>query len=293
MGARNGVAVDTDIIEAPAPAGLPIGPGSLTWKYAGDWRNMLFLGRTGILQNMHPAVGAALQQHSNFFDNPWDRLVRSVPQIQGMIYDADNEAQAGRVRDYHKLLKGEDSRGRRYHALNPEVYWWTHATFIELSIAINEFFGTPLTAAEKDQLIAEGITWWRMYGLSDRVLVSNYAEFKEYWDRTIDEVLEANATTDFALRLDRARIPTVPGIPEPVWSVIWRPVMAFNLWLANGLMPERAREILGMRWGRVDQAVFGVFCAAIRHTWPLLPERLRYAPRAYAGIKRVRSAQAH
>ncbi|MFF3571027.1 oxygenase MpaB family protein [Nocardia jiangxiensis] len=205
---------------------------------------MLFLGRTGILQNMHPAVGAALQQHSNFFDNPWDRLVRSVPQIQGMIYDADNEAQAERVRDYHKPLEGIDSRGERYHALNPDVYWWTHATFIELNIAINEYFGTPLTDAQKDQLIAEGVTWWRMYGLSDRVLVSNYAEFQEYWNRTIDEVLERNPTTDFALDLNRTRIPALPGIPEPLWSVIWRPVMAFNLWLANGLMPERARQIL-------------------------------------------------
>jgi len=128
-----------------------------------------------------------------------------------------------------------------------------------------------------------------MYGLSDRVLVSNYAEFEEYWNRTIDEVLERNATTDFALRLDREKIPTMPGIPEPVWSVIWRPVMAFNLWLANGLMPERAREILGMRpWGRLDQAAFTVFCNAIRYTWPLLPDRLKYAPRAYAGIERVR-----
>lgn len=76
---------------------------------------------------------------------------------------------------------------------------------------------------------------------------------KQHWDRTIDEVLEANATTDFALRLNRERIPAMPGIPEPVWSVTWRPVMAFNVWL-------------------------------------LLPDRLEYAPRAYAGIKRVRAA---
>ncbi len=289
MGATNGSALATATADGSEPVGAPIGPGSLVWKYAGDYRNMLFLGRTGILQNMHPAVGAALQDHSDFFTDPWDRLVRSLPQIQGMIYDADNEAQAGRVRDYHKPLKGTDSRGERYHALNPEVYWWTHATFIELNIAVNEYFGTPLTDEEKEQLIAEGITWWRMYGLSDRVLVRDYAEFKQYWDRTIDEVLERNATTDFALSLDRHRIPAFPGIPEPVWTVIWRPVMAFNLWLANGLMPERARDILGMRrWTRLDRAAFTVFCNAVRHTWPLLPERLRYAPRAYAGIERVR-----
>ncbi|WP_063038655.1 oxygenase MpaB family protein [Nocardia grenadensis] len=74
-----------------------------------------------------------------------------------------------------------------------------------------------------------------------------------------------------------------------MWSVIWRPVMAFNVWLANGLMPERAREILELRWTAVGQKLFGVFTAVVRTVWPLLPDRLRYAPRAYAGVRRVRA----
>jgi uncharacterized protein (DUF2236 family) len=52
------------------PAGAPLGPGSLTWKYHGDRLGLLLLWRTGTLQNMHPAVNSALQQMSNFFDNP-------------------------------------------------------------------------------------------------------------------------------------------------------------------------------------------------------------------------------
>jgi uncharacterized protein (DUF2236 family) len=38
------------------------------------------------------------------------------------------------------------------------VFWWSHATFVESIIAGSEYFGTPLTPAEKDQLIAEGVT---------------------------------------------------------------------------------------------------------------------------------------
>ena len=34
----------------------PIGPGSLTWTHFGDVRGLLYLGRAGTLQNMHPAV---------------------------------------------------------------------------------------------------------------------------------------------------------------------------------------------------------------------------------------------
>ncbi|MFI9410113.1 oxygenase MpaB family protein [Nocardia gamkensis] len=265
----------------------PLGPGSLLWTYLGDRRLLLFLGRTGVMQNMHPAVGAALQDHSNFFDDPWDRLLRSIPQILGTIYDADAEQTAARVRDYHKPLKGTDSRGRRYHALNPEVYWWTHVTFVETVIAMNDHFGTPLTDAQKNQLVAEAVTWWRRYGLSDRVLATDYAEFRRYWQHIIDNELESNATTDYAFALGRNRIPAPPGIPELVWSVIWRPVMAVNIWLGIALLPPRCREVLGLTWNGRDQRLFDLFTATVRATWPRLPTRLRYFHRAYTAIQRT------
>ena len=273
-------------------AAAPSGPDSLLWKYFGDSRLLLFLGRTGTLQNMHPAVGAALQDHSNFFDDPWDRLLRSLPAILGMIYDDDSEAQSGRVRDFHKNLKGTDSGGRRYHALNPDVFWWTHATFVETVITMNEHFGTPLTDSEKDQLIREGVTWWRTYGLSDRVAIDNYADFKQYWDETIANVLESNATTDFAMAIAFTRIPAPPGIPGVVWEAIRIPVMQANVWIGNSMLPPKCREILGQSWNPWDELLFRTFATGVRIVWPVLPERVRYMPRAYAGIKRVRAERA-
>ncbi|MEU1209387.1 oxygenase MpaB family protein [Nocardia sp. NPDC005825] len=276
----------------PATPVDPLGPDSLLWKYLGDARAMLFIGRSGTLQSMHPAVNAALQQHSTFFDNPWDRLLRSIPQVLGMIYDADAREETERVRDYHKPLKGIDEHGRRYHALDPEVFWWTHATFVETCVALNDYFGTPLTDTEKDQLIAEGAAWWRRYGLSERVVIDNYADFQRYWDRTIDEVLESNATTDYVTTLRHTKIPPLTGIPQPVWDLIWRPVMTANVWLANGLMPTRCRDTLGWQWTRTDQALLAALATTIRTIWPILPQRLRYHPRAYAGIRRTRHESA-
>ncbi|MFI5783895.1 oxygenase MpaB family protein [Nocardia sp. NPDC051570] len=271
------------------PAGLPIGPGSLTWRLLGDRRQLLFLGRTGTLQNMHPAVGAALQDHSNFFDDPWDRLMRSIPQILGVIYDAPQAGTAIKVRDYHKSLKGTDPKGRRYHALNPDVFWWTHATFIETLIAMEEYFGTGLTAAEKDQLIAEGITWWQQYGLSMSPTLTDYTEFTVYWDRMLAMGLESNATTDYAVSATSRKIPPPPGVPALLWTAVQRPVTAFNVWLLTALMPERGREILELSWTRRDQAAFRVFAGVVRRAWPLVPERVRYFPRAYDNIQRVRA----
>ncbi|GGS30885.1 oxygenase MpaB family protein [Actinokineospora fastidiosa] len=269
----------------------PIGPGSLTWHHFGDTRGLLFLGRIGTLQNMHPAVGAALRDHSDFFDNPLDRLFRSMPPILGVVYDPPGSDTGALVRGFHTGLSGTDSRGRRYHALNPDVFWWTHATFVEGIIAVNEFFGTPLTDAEKDRLVAEGVTWWRRYGLSGRPVIDNYADFAAYWQRMLDEELEANSTTDFAVRIADARIPPPRFVPGPVWAVVRDPVVRFGVWLSVALLPPRAREILGLTWTERQERRFRAFAAVVRAVWPRLPRRLRYLDRAYANMRLVETGR--
>ncbi|MEU1431897.1 oxygenase MpaB family protein [Nocardia sp. NPDC005746] len=274
-------------IEQPTtvPRGAPLGPGSLLWEYFGDHRLKLFFGRSGTLQNMHPAVSAALQQHSNFFDDPWDRLLRSVPRIEDSIYDPPESAASVRVRDYHRDIKGVDHHGQRYHALNPDIFWWTHVTFVEAVMAMNEYFGTPLTGDQKQQLWAEGVTWWERYGLSAQPVFGTYEEFQAYWEHMLADELEANETTDFALRAAGIPIPPVPGVPTWAWTVIRRPFMEFNVWLLAAMMPERGREILGIDWNRLDEFGFRVFAGTVRRAWPLLPRPLRYDRRVYRKIR--------
>ena len=49
---------------------------------------------------------------------------------------ADARATAATVRDYHRPIKGELAADRgRYHALDPETYYWAHATFFEAQVA--------------------------------------------------------------------------------------------------------------------------------------------------------------
>ena len=38
----------------------PLGPDSLLWKWGADNRIQLLRGYTGVLQNMHPAIGQSL-----------------------------------------------------------------------------------------------------------------------------------------------------------------------------------------------------------------------------------------
>ena len=104
--------------EIPFDQRMDLGPGSFLWRWAGDNR-LGFTGlAAGILQLMHPGLGAGVVQHSAFFTEPWDRIFRSIPEIIGVIYDGpEAEATGLRVRDYHRRISGTDDQGRRYSAL--------------------------------------------------------------------------------------------------------------------------------------------------------------------------------
>jgi hypothetical protein len=134
-----------------ASRGAPLGPDSLTWRYLGDARNLLLAGRAGVLQTMHPAIDAGVRQHSDFFVNPLNRIIRSAGPILGVVYDEDWQATGHTVRDFHRPIKGTMRDGRRYAALDPDTYFWAHATFFEAQIATQQLFGTPLTAAERSR----------------------------------------------------------------------------------------------------------------------------------------------
>ncbi|EFV12677.1 oxygenase MpaB family protein [Segniliparus rugosus] len=266
----------------------PLGPGSLTWEHFGDLRSFLLLGRAGTLQNMHPVLDTALRQHSNFFADPMDRFRRSVEPILSMIYAADPERRAEVVRDFHKPIKGTADDGARYHALDPDVYWWTHVTFYESIIATQEIFGKPFTEEQKRQIVAEGMSWWRLYGMSERPAFGTYEDFQRYWAHMLRDVLGRNFTTDFSRDIHRKKIPAPPFLPKWIWPLLRYPVMALGGWVTSGSMPPEAREILGWRWTRLDAAGFAVFRRAVRVGWLLLPRKQRYISVSWQGMERVR-----
>ena len=160
--------------DAP-PAASPLGPESLTWKYFGDLRTGMMGVWIGAIQNMYPELGAGVEEHSILLREPLQRVARSVYPIMGVVYDGGRAAQTGeQIKQYHHTIKGVDSTGRRYHALNPETFYWAHATFFMLVIKVAEYFCGGLTEAEKRQLFDEHVQWYRdvrhEYAASPQVL---------------------------------------------------------------------------------------------------------------------------
>jgi uncharacterized protein (DUF2236 family) len=268
------------------PTRAPLGPGSLTWKYFADIRGVLLAQRAGVLQVMHPAIAAALIDHSDVFENPLQRLVRSAGPILGVVYDEDGEATAHWVRNQHPPIRGRDAQGRSYHALDPDTYYWAHATFFESQIATQEFFGTPLTAANKERLYAESITWYARYGLTMRPVPPDYGAFERYWERMFEDVLEPTSVALAGVRATRDLPAPHPAIDGVAWAAA-RPLVSWGgPWLTRGTLPPQAREMLGTTWSRGDELALNGLRALIRTTWPVVPYSLRKLPRASHAARR-------
>ncbi len=206
----------TELAEpTPATDALPLGPQSLVWRYFGDNRMFLIGPRPAVLQNMLAQLGQGVFDHSVWFADTAARIKRSLPPIFMTVYGSDDDNAGPRVRDFHVNIKGDMPDGSRYHALDPDTYYWAHATFFDQALYFADTFVKRLTRAEKEQMYSESKTWYRRYGVSDRPMPADYAEFERYWDHMINDVLVAHPTAKYGIGY------VTKGFPSPRRSIHW------------------------------------------------------------------------
>ena len=119
--------------------------GGITWRIAGDARLFAASGYALLLQVSHPSVGAGVSQHSDFKQEPWGRLLRTLDYTSSMVYGgADLAWEVGRrVREMHRRIEGVRPDGVPYHALDPGPYAWVHATLAESIVRGHRLFCSP------------------------------------------------------------------------------------------------------------------------------------------------------
>lgn len=265
------------------------------WRYFGDRRIALIGPRPAVLQNMLAALGQGVRDHSVFFADTAARIRRSLPPIYRTVYGTDEDNAGAQVRAFHTNIKGdlpEAYGGGRYHALDPDTYFWAHATFFDQVLYFTDTFVRRLSQAEKEQMYLESKTWYRRYGVSDRPMPADYAAFQRYWDRMIDEVLVAHPTARYGVGYVTKGFPRPKGVPPLAWRLIapvFDPLAAF---LTTGGMPPRTRQILGLPWDDRRERRYQRFAALCRsrpvnRIWDLLPLRWRYTPYAREGFTRT------
>jgi uncharacterized protein (DUF2236 family) len=268
------------VSSARSAAAAPLGPDSLLWRYAADLRSLLPGAAAGLMQLMHPGIGAGVAEHSAFFDAPFDRIYRSVPQIWATILTPDGEWRARTIRDLHRGIGGVDEHDRRYHALEPETFWWAHATFTwEIFRAAEVFHPETLTAEDRQRLYAETVTWYSRYGVSMRPVPADWAAFQSKFWHVCAKVLELTPAAARALDIAKYGSDTISLMPVggPRLEKAGRLVAERPLRLATfGCLPPIVRERFDIPWSAADQLRFSALAMAYRQGYRMVPTRLNH-----------------
>ncbi|MBT2482516.1 oxygenase MpaB family protein [Streptomyces sp. ISL-94] len=278
--------------ERPArsgPAGRPDPepppPGGVLWTIAGDVRALLMLPAAFTMQVAHPAIAAGVDEYSVFRTDPWGRGERSLRSVQLWVYGGEGAAEEGRrVRRLHKEIQGTDTRGRRYHSLDPACYAWVHATGFPVYMYAGRYLLRRFTPAQERQLYREWLQVGRILGLHDRDMPQSIEEYREYWGRMLAEEIEPTAVARELVATD-VLLPR-PGRGGPVsrlllrltWPVLRVAFLRFRAFVSVGYMPPEARAAIGLAWSPAQERRLRRFSTAVRLLVPLLPERRRYLP---------------
>ena len=113
-------------------------------------------GPAVLLQVAHPLVAAGVTQHSDYRDDLWRRLLRTLRAVYLMAYGTKQEAEwAGEaVQRVHARVHGtlaeavgQFPAGTPYRADDPALMLWVHATLVHSSLAVFTRFVVRLGAS--------------------------------------------------------------------------------------------------------------------------------------------------
>jgi uncharacterized protein (DUF2236 family) len=261
--------------------------GSPAWWYFGDPRNMLLGPQILVLQVAHPVVGAGVLEHSNYQQEPWQRLIRTAMSLTTVAYDnrTNATAEATRLRELHKSVKGVDGQGRRYHALNPEAYAWVHATLVRGAVEAQRLFNTGIPDERLPEFYAQMREVGLLLGLREHHMPPDLDAFDVYYDAMVADRLEHNQAVREVLV--SIRHPVRPGpVPRAVWAPIAWFVGTRAYLVTVGTLPDVLRDRCGLAWSDRQERRLRRFARHVRWgcAWLLPP--------LFAAVRLIRTMNA-
>jgi uncharacterized protein (DUF2236 family) len=235
------------------------------------------------MQVSHPSVGAGVSQHSNFNEDPWGRLLRTLDYTSAMVYGGPELAwQVGRrVRAMHSRIEGVRPDGVRYRALDPEPFAWVHATLAESIVRGHELFcPRPLQPKEVERFWSEWRWLGRLVGIGQGDLPESWSELLAYFDLMVErELQDTEAAQDVIAALRDPAPPPLPWMRESAWRLVRWPWTRAGALATIGMLPPALRERLGIRWSATKQLRFRALGRLSRASGPLMPPQAkRFGP---------------
>ena len=254
------------------------GPGSVTWKVNRELIVIAGWGRAILLQLAHPAVAAAVHDHSGFRGSLGSSLRRLRSTVGAMLTimfgdtDALVNAAAG-INLIHDRVQGNVHEGTSgpYSAHDPGLQRWVHVTLVDSILRTYELLVGPLTPDERDQYCAEATIMEPLLAMPSNWLPRDAAQLDSY----MREMLASGSLVFSPGNQSLARAVLYP----PKWQVGWPAFRAVQL-LTIGLLPAAVRQAYGFDWRPGDARAFTRWMRFLRALVRLLPPFARQWPMA-------------
>lgn len=261
------------------------GPESVTWRVNRQAVLLLGGGRALLLQVAHPSVGAGVEQHSGYREDPWGRLFRTLDVTGRIVFgDTETAAEASRqLAGVHRHVRGTVADGRTagadYDAADHDLLLWVWATLVEGALLMYTRYVRPLKVADVERYYEEQKRFLVACGAPAETAPPTFPDFMAYVDHMVEDVLEVTpAAREVAHSVLRPR-----QLPLPL-----RPVFdALNL-ATVGLLPANLRADYGLGWGPQRERLLAASTTVVRRLMPVLPSLVREMPSARSANRRLR-----
>lgn len=234
--ANPGDSVQPDFSTPPGETALTPAD-SVSWRVFKNPIALFIGGITAVLLELaEPRVRSGVWDHTTFRTDPIKRMRRTGLAAMITVYGARSAAEpmiAG-VRRMHSKVHGKTPDGVPYHANDPELLRWVHATAAFGFLQAYHTYVRPLSVADRDRFYSEGPPVARLYGVKDAPAAE--AEMEALLEAMLPQLEPSEIIFDFLRIMRRA-----PVLPPPFGFT-----NRVALRAAAMLVPPEIRRVLGL-----------------------------------------------
>jgi len=272
-----GVAADPVLRDDTPDPGL-FGPHSTAWRLLKE--PVLLLGgqRALLMQLADPLVAQAVIEHSDYREDPYGRLLRTLRWIVSVTFGTRQEAAMATeaVAAVHRNVRGRlpadrvaapYTAGAAYRAADPTLARWVLATVIHSSLVTYESVVRPVPGDDRDAYTREWLPVAGLFGIPDELCWADWASLETYVDAYVADLGGLGVGAREAAEV----------VFHPPASLL-APVLAATTFMSVGLLPPRLRQGYGVRWTQLHHRAHQAGCVSLRAAHHVFPRRLRNSP---------------
>jgi uncharacterized protein (DUF2236 family) len=237
---------------------------------------LLYGQRALLIGALEPLTYTGTMLSTRAGDRPFERLARTAKIQETVFLGTREEADAvlARVRHLHEHVAGTlpeaaggHPAGAAYSAFDPELMLWTLAVIADSGRAMYETLVRPLSDAEREQLWQDYVRFGELFDLPRSEAPGSWREFRSWWEGKL-------ASPDLQATPHGLEMAPLVAFRQPVPAVA-RGNLAVQNHIIKGTLPQRVREIFGIRWTGAHEASFRAIAAAHRRAHGTFPRRVR------------------